>query len=136
MHDRFKTKGGRPRGRRGGIGQDYGGELKNKAKWEIYYGGVGESTAKRTHGSEIKLYDTGPNRTRGDKQIPEMLYQPKMDLIHPPGDKTINTNPNRQPAKYFSKETKSVELLFHQRTTSLPWTQRQLFGGTVVKSLM
>ena len=24
--------------------------------------------------SEIKLYDTGPNRTRGDKQIPEMLY--------------------------------------------------------------
>ena len=24
--------------------------------------------------SEIKLYDTSPNRTRGDKQMPEMLY--------------------------------------------------------------
>ena len=59
-----------------------------------------------------------------------------MDLIHPPGDKTRNKNQNSQPGKYFSKETKSVELLFHQRTTSLPWTQRQLFGGTVVNSRM
>ena len=59
-----------------------------------------------------------------------------MDLIHPPGDKTRNKNPNSQPGKYFSKETKSVELLFHQRTTSVPWTQRQLFGATEVKSLM
>ena len=27
--------------------------------------------------SEIKLYDASPNRTRGDKQIPEMLYSAK-----------------------------------------------------------
>ena len=42
----------------------------------------------------------------------------------------------RKPGKYFSKETTSVESLFHQRTSSWTWTQRQLFGETLVKSHM